>query len=204
VKTRTINLEVLSLRAAVSSIDAEKRTVDLIFSTGAAVTRYDYQQGIRYREVLSMDPKAVRLDRLNAAGQLLDSHSAYSVADVLGVVVDGSARVQKGQGLCTVRFSERPSIDEVWTDVRTGIIRSVSVGYSVYKFQEEKGKDGAMPTRTAIDWEPFEVSLVPMPADVGARVRSGDKSHSNECVIFTRDIEDADRARRLRFLQLSH
>jgi hypothetical protein len=32
------------------------------------------------------------------------------------------------------------------------------------------------PVRTAVDWEPYEISMVPMPADTGARVRTGDKS----------------------------
>lgn len=180
----------LSVRADVGSVDAEKRTVSLIFSTGAAVVRSDYWSGKQYREVLSLDPKHVRLDRLNAGAPLLDGHAGWSVGDVLGTVEPGSARIEKGQAAATARFSKRASVEPIWQDVQDGILRSVSVGYRVYKFQEDTPKDGGIPTRTAIDWEPFEVSLVPMPADAGAKIRSGDKSDANPCVILTRDAQE--------------
>ena len=189
-KPSTIDLPALCVRAAVSSVNDEARTVELTFSTGAAVERYDYYSGKRYREVLSMDPKHVRLDRLNAGAPLLDSHSAFSVGDILGTTERDSARIEKGQGIVTVRFSKREAVEAIYQDVKDGIVNNVSVGYRVHKFVEEAGKDGAIPTRTAVDWEPFEVSMVPMPADTGARVRAGDKSDTNECVIVTRDTQE--------------
>jgi len=202
VKTQTVDFPALDVRATVGRIDDDARTVDLIFSTGAAVLRSDYWSGKQYREVLSLDPKHVRLDRLNAGAPLLDSHSAWSVGDVLGTVQPESARLEKGQAIATVRFSKRADVEPIWQDVRDGIVRSVSIGYRVYKFEEDTPKDGGAPTRTAIDWEPFEVSMVPMPADVGARVRAGDKSHTNPCVIVTA-VTDADRLRRLRLARAS-
>jgi hypothetical protein len=39
--------------------------------------------------------------------------------------------------------------------------------------------------------------MVPMPADAGAQVRSGDKSNTNQCVIV-RMTQDEDRMRRFR------
>lgn len=201
-KAQTVDLPALSVRAAVGSVNKEARTVDLTFSTGAAVDRMDYWSGKRYIENLSMDPAHVRLDRLNAGAPLLDAHSAYSVGDVLGAVQPTSARIEKGQGVATVRFSKRDTVEPIFNDVVDGIIRNVSVGYRVYKFVEDTPKDGGTPTRTAIDWEPFEISMVPMPADVGARVRSGDKSGTNACEVLARDAQlstaDADRGRRLK------
>jgi hypothetical protein len=202
VKVQTVDLPALSVRASVGSVNKEARTVDLIFSTGAAVDRMDYWSGKRYLEKLSMDPAHVRLDRLNAGAPLLDAHSAYSVGDVLGAVQPNTARIDKGQGLATVRFSKRDAVEPIFNDVVDGIIRSVSVGYRVYKFVEETPKDGGTIVRTAIDWEPFEVSMVPMPADVGARVRGGDKSDTNSCdIIDGRSASvrtDADRMRHFR------
>jgi hypothetical protein len=201
--TATVDLPALCVRAEVRTANDETRSVELIFSAGAAVDRMDWYTGKRYREVLSMDPAHVRLQRLNAGGPLLDAHSAFSVGDILGRVEPGTARIEKGRGIATVRFSKRESVNEIWQDVRDGIISNVSVGYRVHKFVEEASKDGGVPTRTAIDWEPFEVSMVPMPADHGARVRSGDKSDTNPCVIVTRtaSLDDADRARRFRLAQ---
>lgn len=206
---QTVDLCALSVRAAVGSVNKDARTVDLIFSTGAAVERMDYWTGKRYREVLSMDPAHVRLDRLNSGAPLLDAHSAYSVGDVLGAVKPASARIENKLGLATVRFSKRDDVQPIFDDVVDGIINSVSVGYRVYKFVEDTPKDGGIPTRTAIDWEPFEVSMVPMPADVGARVRSGDKSGTNACVILngapaTPGAQDVDRARRVRLARARH
>lgn len=201
----TVDLPPLSVRAAVGSVNEEARTVDLVFSTGAAVNRYDYFSGKRYREVLSLDPTHVDLRRLNGGAPLLDSHSAYTVGDILGTVVRGSARIEKGKALATVRFSKREAVEPIWGDVRDGIITSVSVGYLVHKFVEEDAADGdKVPTRTAVRWEPYEVSLVGMPADAGAGVRNGDKSNTNPCVIVPHGhdeaIADGDRDRRLRLV----
>ncbi len=196
---QTIDVPPLSMRAEIASFNEDERSFDLILSTGAGVERYDYYSGKRYLEVLSMDPKHVRLARLNAAGPLLDTHSAWSVSDVLGAIVEGSARIEKGKLLATVRFSQRDTVAPIIQDVKDRIIRAVSVGYRVLKVEEETGKDNKLPVRTAIDWEPYEGSLVPMPADVGSRVRGGDKSLSNQCVIVaTRADADPDRLRRLR------
>jgi hypothetical protein len=198
---QTIDLPALSVRAAVRSVDESARTVELIFSTGAPVDRIDWA-GKRYTEVLSMTPGHVRLDRLNSGAPLLNAHSAYSIADVIGTVEQNSARVANGLGLATVRFSRRDDVEPIFQDVVDGIIRAVSVGYRVHKFQEEASKDGAL-TRTAIDWEPFELSMVPMPADPGARVRAG-AGETNVCELVPRNDEDfnspeADFVRTCRF-----
>jgi hypothetical protein len=198
---QTIDCPPLGVRAEVGSINRTNRTAELIFSTGAPVDRIDWWTGKRYIEKLSMDPAHIRLDRLNAGAPLLDSHSAWSVGDILGAVEGDSARIEKGRGIATVRFSRRDDVEPVFQDVLDGIVRSVSVGYRVYKFVEDTPKDGGTPTRTAIDWEPYEVSMVPMPADTGAKVRNGDKTGTNPCVI-ERQSDDADRNRRLRFAQL--
>jgi hypothetical protein len=185
---QTIEVPPLCVRAAVSTVNEDKRTVDLVFSTGAAVERYDWMSGGRYREVLSLNPDHVRIDRLNTIGPLLDAHSSYSIADQIGAVEPGTVRITKNGALATVRFSKRDAVEPIWRDVVDGIIKSVSVGYRVLKFEEDKGVDGAIPTRTATLWEPYEISMVPMPADAGARVRSS-QIETNPCVLVTRTQE---------------
>lgn len=162
----------LTVRAAVvpSSIDEEKRTIEVTWSTGAEVARRDWYSGARYVEALSMDAKHIRLDRLNSGAPVLDSHSSYRVGSVLGVVE--SAKVEKKQGVATIRFSERAEVEPVWQDIRSGILRNISVGYAVHKWQVERGEGEKIEKRTAVDWEPFELSIVPIPADAGAQVRA--------------------------------
>lgn len=195
---QTVDLLPLCGRASVKVVDEEHRTIKLVFSTGAAVERMDWWTGKRYLEKLSLKPEHVRLTRLNAGAPLLDAHSAYSITDQIGVVEPGTVELTASEARATVRFSKRAAVDPIWGDVSDGIITCVSVGYRVHKFEEDASKGNRLPVRTAIDWEPYEISMVPMPADAGARVRSGDKSNTNACVIVRALAIDEDRVRRFR------
>lgn len=190
---RVIDLQPLSLRAKVeaATADDESRTVELVWSTGADVERTDWWTGDRYVERLSLKPGHVRLERLNSGGApLLDAHSAWSISDQIGVVEPDTVRLTAKEARATVRFSKRDAVDPIWGDVRDKIIKNVSVGYRVHKFEEERSGN-KIPIRTAVDWEPYEISMVPMPADAGAQVRGGDKSQTNQCVIETRgDVKE--------------
>lgn len=186
---RTVNLPPLDFRAEIGTVNEEARTVDVIFSTGAAVDRMDYWTGKRYVEKLSLKPGHVRLDRLNAGAAVLDTHSGYSLANVMGAVQPDSARLEKGVGVATLRFARTPDVENVWQKVRDGIVRFVSVGYRVHKFEEDAANPTQVPVRTAVDWEPYEISMVPMPADAGAKVRAGDVQF-NPCLIEGAVMED--------------
>ncbi|OYD82509.1 prohead protease/major capsid protein fusion protein [Azospirillum brasilense] len=168
--------------AAVRTVDEAARTIELVWSTGAAVPRVNYRTGERYLEVLSLDPEHCDLTRLNGGAPLLNNHGQYDLGQVIGVVE--RAAVDGTQGTALVRFSERPDVEPLWNDVRTGIIRNVSVGYAVRKF-EVMQEDGKPPTYRAIDWQPMELSMVPIGADPGAGTRSADQS-SAPCQIINR------------------
>lgn len=194
---KTVAVPPLDLRAAVGDVNDATRTVDLTFSTGADVIRYDWDTGRRFIERLSMDPKHVRLDRLNGGAPLLNAHSAYSLSDQIGIVEPNSARLDGKVGVATVRFSKRADVEPFYQDVRDKILRNVSVGYRVHRFEETAGK-GEMPVRLATDWEPFEISMVPMGADAGARTRSSKDVQTNPCVIVAPGLTDPDRNRLFR------
>lgn len=200
-----IEVAPFAFRAGVGDVNDSDRTVELIFTTGTGVVRYDWMSGQRYLEKLSLDPAHVRLDRLNDEAPLLDTHSSYSVSSVLGATVPGSAEISAKKGRVKVRFSKRDAVEPVYQDVKARILTKVSVGYLVHKFLETTGKDGSLPVRTAVDWEPYEVSMVPMGADAGARVRSSaDASHvsTQPCVLvrslLATAMSDSDRDRNFR------
>jgi hypothetical protein len=152
------------------SVDEGARTVQIIWTTGAIVRRARlWDEAVD--EELSLDGSAVRLDRLNSGAPFLNSHDAWSLDSVLGVVVDGSARIANGQGTATIRFSERADVEPIFRDIAGGIIRNVSVGYRVHRYDITK-RDGAPELWRAVDWEPLEISAVAIGADPGARVRS--------------------------------
>lgn len=197
-----VDLPPLDLRADVGTVDTDTRTVGLTFTTGADALRYDWETGRRFIERLSLDPKHVRMQRLNAGAPLLDSHSAYTLAHQIGVVERASLEAKKG--IADVRFSKRADVEPFYQDVRDKIIRNVSVGYRVHRFEEieQKSKDG-LTIRLAVDWEPFEISMVPMGVDAGARVRSSSAVETNRCAIVrgVSPATDIDRIRRFRFAQ---
>lgn len=172
----------LSFRAAIrpDSINPERRTAEVIWTTGARVLRGFFD---RYYEELSLDPKHVRMARLNNGAPLVDSHSLYNgVRSVLGVVE--SAKLEAKRGTAVVRFAKAeddPEADAVFRKVKDGILQNISVGYRIYKL--EKIEDGAaqIPVYRATDWEPHEISIVPAGADDGAGFRGKDHA-PNPCV----------------------
>jgi len=170
-------IPMLSTRAAVQpqTYNEEARTVELTWTTGAQVRRYDWLDG-PYLEELSLDPKAIRMDRLNAGAPLLANHRSNSLDNVIGVVE--KAWLDGNQGRATVRFSDREDVQPIISDVRSGILRNISVGYTVHEYEVEKPSErGGMPTYRAIDWEPMEISVVPIGADSLAQIRGSEELH---------------------------
>lgn len=164
-----MSADLLQTRAmfAPETVNADERTVDVVWTTGAQVKRSDWARG-DYIEELSLRPDHVRLDRLNKGAPLLDSHENWSLRSVLGVVE--RAWLNGNEGRATVRFSKRAEVEPIFQDVRDGILRNISVGYRKHK--TERDETGTVPVERAVDWEPYELSLVSIPADAAAQVRS--------------------------------
>lgn len=173
----TRELPMLATRAAVvaESFNPETLTVDLTWSTGAQVRRFDWYDGA-YLEELVISPEAIRMDRLNAGAPLLANHNAYELDAVIGVVE--RAWLDGNTAKATVRFSDREDVKPIVQDVRNGILRNISVGYQVHQYEEEKpAEKGGMPILRAVDFEPMELSIVTIPADASAQIRSQDQLH---------------------------
>lgn len=190
--TKTVQLP-LQGRAAelrAESFDDDANTVELVWTTGAAVRRYSYRDG-PYLETLDVTPKAVRLDRLNAGAPFLNTHSSYDLGDIIGSVVPGSARVAGGKGTATVKLSSDPAHAGIVGNIKGGVIRNVSVGYAVHSVEKTEADDGTLPTWRVTDWEPLEISAVPIPADPGAQMRSGER---DSATLYYCTVEDTVRA----------
>lgn len=158
---------------APESLNEPDRTIDVVWSTGAGVLRVDPWSGESYTEQLLLSQNAVRLDRLNAGAPLLDNHASYSIGNQIGVVV--RAWIERGLGMATIKISDRPEMASVWNDIKTGILKNISIGYRVFAWDESSKTGGII--RQAVDWEPYEFSLVPIPADAGAQIRSFTKDN---------------------------
>lgn len=187
----------LQMRAELvpKSIDAAKKTVGIVWSTGSRVKRYSLALDDEFWEELSLDPLHVRLGRLNNGAPFLRLHESYDpkLECVLGVIVNGSAKIENGQGIAQVRFSSREDVEPVFNDIKEGILQHISVGYNVHRMVEaEQLADDGLRVFRAVDWEPLEVSLVPIGADDNAKVRSNEPSHI--CEIITLEEQMKKRA----------
>ena len=150
-----------------SSANADDRTVEVTWTTGAPVLRRGI--GGSYYEELALG-EAVNMERLETGAPLLNSHRASSLADVVGVVERAWFEDEEGRAL--VRFSDREDVEPIWRDVSQGIVRNISVGYTVEKFERIDSEiEGQPHTLRAVQWTPHELSLVPIPADAGSQVR---------------------------------
>jgi hypothetical protein len=177
-----ISLPMQCLSAAVmpESVNAEDRTAEVTFYTGVTVKRFSWMDGA-YNLRFSMDKKAIRLGRLNTGAPLLNNHASYDLANVFGVVE--KAWLKDGQGKARVRFSERPEADAVFGEVKAGILRNVSMGAQIFKMNDVSGENDKVKTFEAVDWEPMEISIVPIPADGGAQFLS-------QAQVFDCEIEE--------------
>jgi phage head maturation protease len=184
---RKISLPQMSLRADFqpSTFNDDDRSIEVTFSTGAAVKRTPYYSEA-YIEELSMKKSHVNLERFKKGAPVLDSHDRYNGLDaVLGVVE--SARIVDGVGVARVRFSEREELQGKINDIKSGVIRNVSVGYVVHTFREMPEQDGVKVLR-AVDWEPMELSFVAIPADMDSQSRNAQETF--DCEIITNGVEE--------------
>ena len=141
------------------AIDEEARTAVLAFASELPYERY---WGV---EILDCTATSMRQGRLRSGANLLCDHDWKDVVGVVESVEIGADRV----GRAVVRFGKSVRAEEVWQDVKDGIRRNVSVGYMVHKAQLVETKDG-LETYRVTDWEPFEISLVSVPADASVGV----------------------------------
>lgn len=143
-----------SRTATFGKIDEEKRTAELSYSSDVELERWP-----GFIEKLSHEDGAIDGSRLDAGAPLLFNHDWDAP---VGVVESHS--VEKGKGRAVVRFSKSARGEEVFQDVKDGILKGVSVGYRISDFKEEK-RDGKTIV-TATRWQPYEISVVTVPADI--------------------------------------
>jgi HK97 family phage prohead protease len=159
----------LELRSqfAPSSLDESAREVTAQFLSGEPIIRIDPWSGQPYE--LSFDPSGVDLARLNSGvAPVLDSHSASPISSQIGVIL--KAWREGKRFFARLRFSDRPELDGLFQDVKQGVIRGISMGARVVSTRVDRDKEGRILHETVLGCEPYEVSLVSIPADAGAAI----------------------------------
>jgi hypothetical protein len=164
-------------------------TIDVVWTTGARVRRYDWWTETMYEEELEVTPEAVDMSRFDAGTvQVLDGHRTYGgVNAILGIAIRGS--IESGEGRATLKLSTRPEMAGIVADIRAGIIRAISFGYSISKYEITRAIDRTdgvnMPLYRAVAWQPNEISFVTVPADADASTRS-QPADGHPCEFTTR------------------
>lgn len=154
-----------SLTVTPESYDATARTVRAILSAGTPVRRY------YFTEELEISAEAIDLNRVSAGiCPLLDTHNQYTVDAQLGRITD--VTIEDGQLVGTLLFNDTDAGRAVEARVAAGELRAISIGYRVTKWQITATDDSGHETWRAVAWELLEASLVPVPADPNAVVRS--------------------------------
>ena len=138
----------------------EQRTVE------ASVSSEDPCERLHGNEVLEHTDDAVDLSK--APLPLLISHNGSDLP--VGIVE--KLRIIKGKLRGVLRFGNSAKAKDVWTDVKTGIIHSLSIGYRIFesKFVDDE-------TYHVTKWMPLEVSLVSLPADTTVGIGRNYQKH---------------------------
>lgn len=179
-----------------ATVNTEARSVDVVFTTGAAVRRRrwtGWDTSVPFDEILEVSDRAVDLTRLNAGAPALDSHSVWSSHSQVGVVE--RAWIEGKEGKATIRFPREgldQAADRMFGLISDGIIRNVSVGYSIERVKVvEPAAKGEVEQRIVERWTPLEVSFVTVPADPRAQVRAADQASYPVEIVDTRMQKEA-------------
>jgi HK97 family phage major capsid protein/HK97 family phage prohead protease len=123
-------------------------------------------------EILDHSPSSVRMDFINSGrAPLLLNHDSYS--QPIGVIEAKSVAIGKDKvGRASVRFGRTGDAVDALTNVDDGILANTSVGYKVHEMRFDSEQNGEE-TYRVIDWEPYEVSLVGVPADRSVGIGRG-------------------------------
>jgi hypothetical protein len=152
-----------------TSWNAATREADVVFATSNRVRVVAPGIGPAWEE-LEISAAAMDLSSLNGGNApLLDGHNQREARAIVGRIV--SAKIVNGVATARVRLSEADDVQPIGQRIGDGTIRNVSVGYRVRRHKRMGEQDG-LPVLRAIEWQPVEISLVAIPADPAATIRS--------------------------------
>ena len=156
-------------------IDEDERRVKISISSETPVTRRSFFSD-PWVEVLGHKRGEPNLARMNSGASVHYNHSRTRT-DRIGVVesvklvtikdgqrAEGKDKMRRLEGV--VRISKREDVDDIWTDIVDGVLRNVSVGYTVDERKLTRESGTGEPDEFRItSWTPMEVSFVDIPAD---------------------------------------
>ena len=143
------------------NFEGDSRTLTLSF---ASETPYERWFG---PEVLCVDETAMNMQRFqDGLGCLLFNHDRDKV---IGKIE--RAWIEDNRAYADVTFDDDEFADSIFNKVKSGTLKGVSVGYRVGEYTDVHIDEGYAegrikgPCYVASKWEPYEISIVSVPAD---------------------------------------
>lgn len=171
--TRNIRLNITP-----DSVNEDLRTFTAIFTTDTAI-EYSGWFG-RFFEQLRIDAESVDVGRIDMGMPFLKNHS-NDIDSVIGSVQNSEIVLENGVtqliGNIQISKSEDPEEDKrfmrYFNRIKSGELKNISIGYRVHDWElKEIVNDDSPETYIGTRWELLEVSLVAVPADKFAQIKS--------------------------------
>lgn len=170
------------------TLNVEARTVDIVFFTGVDVPRYDWWKDEPF--ILRFDPKGADLSLLNNGAPVFDNHDSCDGAESQKGVVD-KAWKDGTDFKATLRFSRRLEVAGLWQDIQDKIVQKFSMGVSLVEKTDLARKEGELRIVFVTKWQPYEISVAPLPADFDTGTLSRVPERDSGLAVRRREIEIA-------------
>ena len=164
----------------------DSRTMTLSF---ASETPYERWFG---PEVLCVDETAMDMQRFHdGVGCLLFNHDRDKV---IGKIE--RAWIEDSRAYADVTFDDDEFADSIFNKVKSGTLKGVSVGYRVGEYTEVRIDEGFAqgrikgPCYVASKWEPYEISIVSVPADTTVGVNRSLNDFNVVSMVKEKEISD--------------
>lgn len=164
----------------------DSRTMTLSF---ASETPYERWFG---PEVLCVDETAMDMQRFHdGVGCLLFNHDRDKV---IGKIE--RAWIEDNRAYADVTFDDDEFADSIFNKVKSGTLKGVSVGYRVGEYTEVRIDEGFAqgrikgPCYVASKWEPYEISIVSVPADTTVGVNRSLNDFNVVSMVKEKEISD--------------
>lgn len=160
---------------AVRSIDEKTRTITYVAATENGVRTYS---GMEYLRMAG-----ARLKRYRSNPVVLDTHNRFEVGAIIGrakVTIEGRELIAE------VTYATTDRAETAWQLAKGDFVRTLSVGFIPNRTKMRVLQDGETdgegdsqiqgPAIVQKEWELFEISVVPVPADPNALRRMLERS----------------------------
>ncbi len=198
------------IRAGITpaSFAGDDLSFDFVFATERRVLVQPYDAE-PFLEVLGCEPGEVRLETFRAGPAILDSHgqpythaNGPGLQDQVGRVLPNTAELVNREAIARGVLLDTESNRRTIDGVAQGVIAGVSVGAWIHAYRDVTTADDPLPVLRAVDWEPYEASLTPLPVDPGATIRSrGRAGELRPCLIERSDRERTQRVQAVELLR---